>query len=107
MWQNVEKFKGVEYFCKALYTWLNAVPVSQNTCFPFRFVTSILISSIDSGIKTWRLDLMSSTQEIAYHGGAGYVSSVLRGRISEQCFIWNVLIFIYGRDRLLWMTPNS
>lgn len=50
-----------------------SLQVSPNTRFPSRFVISRIIPSVDSGKKSWKLDLMSSTWDVTYRVGPGVI----------------------------------
>ena len=59
MWQNVEKFKGCEYFCKALYTFsvfpaVHLVLYSLQHLLTAVLVTLIYAASVAAGMCLWR-----------------------------------------------------
>lgn len=50
-----------------------SLQVSPNTHFPSKFVISTIILSMESGKRSWKLELMSSTRDVAYRVGPGII----------------------------------
>ena len=67
MWQKVAKFKGAEYFRKALYVRMLFIDYSSafNTIVPTKIITKLRTMGLNISLCNWILDfMMDGPQEV-------------------------------------------
>ena len=74
---SLSQKKFIKYMCSSqnqqTHVGLDVYLVKCSLRFPSRFVMSNIVSSMVSGKKSWKVNLMSSTLDIAYRVGPGII----------------------------------
>jgi hypothetical protein len=100
MWQKVAKFKGAEYFRKALYVRMLFIDYSSafNTIVPSKLIIKLETLGLEPALCNWVLDFLTGHPQVVRVGNNISTPLILNTGAPQGCVLSRLLYSLFTHD---------